>query len=98
MDGYFPSELQQRFPDGVPLQVSATPSFWAEIALLLLKTVQVFFSSICWMVPQQGEAEVCGAVQVCLGKREAQRAPAAAVTGNVSASRFKGFCASVNLP
>lgn len=23
MDGYFPSELQARYPDGVPLQVSS---------------------------------------------------------------------------
>lgn len=28
MDGYLPSELQPRYPDGVCLQVSATPSSW----------------------------------------------------------------------
>lgn len=44
------------------------------------------------------QGEVCGAVQVCVGTREAQRAPAAAVTGTVSASRVRGVCASVNLP
>uniref|UniRef100_A0A8D2MJT4 UBX domain protein 11 n=1 Tax=Zonotrichia albicollis TaxID=44394 RepID=A0A8D2MJT4_ZONAL len=26
MDGYFPSELQPRYPDGVPLQASASPA------------------------------------------------------------------------
>lgn len=95
MDGYFPSELQPRYPDGVPLQVSATRSFWGESALLLPKTAQVFFHPSAGWCPQQGEVEVC--VQVCLGKREAERAPAAAVTGSFSASRFKGFCGSVNL-
>uniref|UniRef100_A0A8C3ML32 UBX domain-containing protein 11 n=1 Tax=Geospiza parvula TaxID=87175 RepID=A0A8C3ML32_GEOPR len=34
MDGYFPSELQPRYPDGVPLQASATPSSWARWVLL----------------------------------------------------------------
>lgn len=98
MDGYFPSELQPFYPDGVPLQASATPSFWAQITLLLPGTAQVFFQRCSGWSQQQGEAEVCGAVQVCLGRREARRAPAAAVTGTVSASRVKGFCASVNLP
>uniref|UniRef100_A0A8U7N5M4 UBX domain-containing protein 11 n=1 Tax=Corvus moneduloides TaxID=1196302 RepID=A0A8U7N5M4_CORMO len=60
MDGYFPSELQPRYPDGVPLQVSATRT-------------QVFFHQSAGWCPQQGEIEVCGAVQVCLGKREAGR-------------------------
>uniref|UniRef100_A0A8C3KPB7 UBX domain-containing protein 11 n=1 Tax=Calidris pygmaea TaxID=425635 RepID=A0A8C3KPB7_9CHAR len=38
MDGYFPSELQMRYPDGIPLQVSSTnprsSAFWKKLALV----------------------------------------------------------------
>lgn len=53
MDGYFPSELQPHYPDGVPLQASAAPSSWARWDLL--------------GGPHGRGAELCGAVQVCLG-------------------------------
>uniref|UniRef100_A0A663LR78 UBX domain-containing protein 11 n=1 Tax=Athene cunicularia TaxID=194338 RepID=A0A663LR78_ATHCN len=52
VDGYFPSELQLRYPDGVPLQVSSAKPYSSafqkeEIALLLpKKIVQVSFTNL----------------------------------------------------
>ena len=36
MEGYFPSELQERFPDGVPLKVSLQSASELTVALPLL--------------------------------------------------------------
>jgi len=55
MDGYFPSELQMRYPDGIPLQVSSakpySSAFWKQLLSCFLRKLFQFLSPICWMLP-----------------------------------------------
>lgn len=92
MDGYFPSELQNRYPDGIPLQVSGAKTLFVssleEIALLLIKkNCSGFFHQSAECSPQQikflNKAHMqLNSVHVCVGERVAGSTPARAVTGN----------------
>ncbi|XP_028834987.1 UBX domain-containing protein 11 isoform X2 [Denticeps clupeoides] len=61
MDGYFPSELQERFPEGVPIQVHDRREevcTWAEFpvrgGLALTRKPQASTATVQWRGPNQG--------------------------------------------
>lgn len=62
MDGYFPSELQMRYPDGIPLQVSSAKPyssiFWKRLLSWLSRKLFRFLSPICWMLTKEIKFEV----------------------------------------
>uniref|UniRef100_A0A3B5A9R6 UBX domain-containing protein 11 n=1 Tax=Stegastes partitus TaxID=144197 RepID=A0A3B5A9R6_9TELE len=61
MDGYFPSELQERFPDGVPFEVS--------LIFLSQTLYEEFVSRLPWEAfPGEGQA-VCGRKAEPAGKK-----------------------------